>query len=155
MEIWRPTEVGRSVPLLVVVIARVWRKRSITSDFPKTKRDVIDFRCLENLRCTILCAPSLFNMYMNGIKSTIPDLQNSYPLRSTRPPIKVSSFMNVYAFHARPPIKVSSSMNVYRYAFHMLTIVGLGSINSSVTRRGGVCDVFLRAITSYLVRSLN
>ena len=38
MEIWRPTEVGRSVPLLVVVIARVWRKRSITSDFPKTKR---------------------------------------------------------------------------------------------------------------------
>ena len=36
--IWRPTEVGRSVPRLVVAITRVWRKRSITSDFPKTKR---------------------------------------------------------------------------------------------------------------------
>ena len=35
---WRPTEAGRSVPRLVAVIARVWRKRSITSDFPKTKR---------------------------------------------------------------------------------------------------------------------
>ena len=41
MEIWRPTEVGRSVPLLVVVIARVWRKSSITSDFQNT---IICFR---------------------------------------------------------------------------------------------------------------
>ena len=35
------TQAGRSVPRLVVVIAREWRKRSITSDFPKTKRDSV------------------------------------------------------------------------------------------------------------------
>ena len=32
---------GRSVPRLVVVLAIVWRKGSITSDFPKTKRSSV------------------------------------------------------------------------------------------------------------------
>ena len=67
---------------------------------------------------------------MNGIKSTIPNLRNSYPL--TKPTNKGFFIYNVYAFHARTPIKVYSSMNVYRYAFHMLTIVGLISINKLV-----------------------
>ena len=47
---WRPTEVSRSVPLLAVAITRELRKKSITSDFPKTCIYIFDFRCLEKLR---------------------------------------------------------------------------------------------------------